>query len=204
MTRVLITGFGPFPGAPSNPTMGIVRHLLRSRQQRFAGVQRIGQYLPTHWAMLDAFRAVVMLEKPDAILMFGLAGRRRKITPESRAVNRAGVLRTDAAGCKPRASHLNHGGPRFRRSTVDPVLMTARMHAAGLPAKVSNDAGDYLCNALLWTALETGVPSIFVHVPRPKRMLRRRGSQKLARPTPGDLKRAGEVALAAVLAGLHR
>jgi pyrrolidone-carboxylate peptidase len=74
------------------------------------------------------------------------------------------------------------------------------MRAAGLSAKISRDAGDYLCNALLWTALESGVPAVFVHVPRPRRMMRRKGSQKLARPTPGDLKRAGEVALGAVLA----
>ncbi len=204
MMRILITGFGPFPGAPSNPTMGIVRHLLRCRHQRFAGVERIGQYLPTHWSMLDRFRATVLRDRPDAILMFGLAGRRRKITPESRAMNHAGVLRTDAEGCKPSQRQLTYGGPGFRTSTVNPVLMTARMRAEGLPAKVSHDAGDYLCNALLWTALETGIPAIFVHVPRPKRMMRRKGSQKLARPTQGDLQRAGEVALAAVMVGMRR
>jgi pyroglutamyl-peptidase len=154
--------------------------------------------------MLDAFRATVLRERPNAILMFGLAGRRRKVTPEGRAVNHAGVLRTDADGRRPLSRQLTHGGPEFRKSTISPVLMTARMRAARLPVKVSQDAGDYLCNALLWTALETGVPAIFVHVPRPRRMMRSKGSQKLARPTPGNLKRAGEVALTAVLAGLRR
>ncbi len=203
MTRILITGFGPFPGAPSNPTMAVVRHLLRSRHQRFAGVERLGRLLPTEWGMLPGFADTIRQCQPDAILMFGLAGRRRKITPEVRAVNHASLLRTDAAGRNPGTRQLTHGGPGFRTSTINPVLLTARMRVAGLPAKTSRDAGDYLCNALLWTALETGVPAIFVHVPRPRRMMRRKGSQKLSRPSSEDLQRAGEVALAAVLAGLR-
>jgi pyroglutamyl-peptidase len=204
MTRILVTGFGPFPGAPSNPTMAIVWHLLRSRHQRFAGVELLGRFLPTEWGMLPGFARTIRQCQPDAILMFGLAGRRRKITPEARAVNHASLLRTDANGRNPAVRQLTHDGPQFRKSTINPVLLTARMRAAGLPAKVSRDAGDYLCNALLWTALESGVPAIFVHVPRPRRMMRRKGSQKLARPTPEDLKRAGRVALATVLAELQR
>ncbi len=204
MTRILITGFGPFPGAPSNPTMAIVRHLLRSRQLRFTGVQLLGRFLPTEWGMLPGFADTIRECRPDAVLMFGLAGRRRKITPEARAVNHASLLRTDAAGRNPTARQLMHGGPGFRTSTINPALLTARMRSAGLPAKVSRDAGDYLCNALLWTALKTGVPAIFVHVPRPRRMMRHKGSQKLARPTPAELRRAGEVALSAVLAGIGR
>jgi pyroglutamyl-peptidase len=200
MTRILITGFGPFPGAPSNPTMAIVRHLVRSRYQRFAGLELLGRFLPTEWGMLPGFAQTIRQCQPDAILMFGLAGRRRKITPEARAVNHASLLRTDADGRNPKVRQLTHCGPHFRNSTINPVLLTSRMRAAGLSATVSRDAGDYLCNALLWTALESGVPAVFVHVPRPRRMMRRKGSQKLSRPTPGDLKRAGEVALAAVLA----
>jgi pyroglutamyl-peptidase len=204
MTRILITGFGPFPGAPSNPTMAIVRHLLRSRHQRFAGVEFLARFLPTEWGMLPDFAQTIRQCQPDAVLMFGLAGRRRNITPEARAVNHASLLRIDADGRAPRVRQLTHGGPQFRKSTINSVLLTARMQAAGLPAKVSRDAGDYLCNALLWTALESGIPAVFVHVPRPRRMMRRKGAQKLARPTPGDLKRAGEVALALVLADLRR
>jgi pyroglutamyl-peptidase len=203
MKRVLVTCFGPFPGAPSNPTMAMVRHLQRSRQPRLVGVELRGHILPTQWGMLQDFARSMQECRPDAVLMFGLAGRRRKITPELRAKNHASLLRTDAAGRIPEARQLTLGGPDFRKSTINPVRMTARMRAAGLPAKVSHDAGDYLCNALLWTALAAGVPAIFVHIPRPRRMLRRKGINKLARPTPGNLKRAGEVALAAVLVGLR-
>jgi Pyroglutamyl peptidase len=106
MTRILITGFGPFPGAPSNPTMAIVRHLLRARHQRFAGVELLGRFLPTEWGVLPGFAQTIRQCKPDAILMFGLAGRRRKITPEARAINHANLLRTDADGGNPKMRQL--------------------------------------------------------------------------------------------------
>jgi pyroglutamyl-peptidase len=199
MPRILITGFGPFPGAPSNPTMAIVRHLLRSRHPRFQGVDLIGHVLPTRWDMLDDFREMIRQTKPDAVLMFGLAGRRRHITPETRAVNHASMLRLDAAGKRPRQRQLGKHEVAFRPSSIDPVRMVAALVGNALPAKLSCDAGDYLCNGLLWTALETGVPSIFVHIPRPRRMLRPKGSMKRPRPAMVDIKRATEVALASVL-----
>jgi pyroglutamyl-peptidase len=199
MQRILITGFGPFPGAPSNPTMAIVRHLLRLRQPRLQGVDLIGRVLPTHWNMLEGFAETIRQTRPDAVLMFGLAGRRRHITPEMRAVNHASALRLDAAGKRPKGRQLARSDARFRHSSIDPVKMVAAMSNNKLPAKVSWDAGDYLCNALLWTALDTGVPAIFVHVPRPRRMMRPKGSIKRPRPAMADIKRAAEVALARVL-----
>jgi pyroglutamyl-peptidase len=199
MPRILITGFGPFPGAPSNPTMAVVRHLQRLRHPRFQGVERLCHVLPTRWVMLEHFGAMIRQTTPDAVLMFGLAGRRWHITPELRAVNHASLLRLDAAGQRPKKRQLEKSNAGFRRSSIDPVRMVAALRANALPAKVSYDAGDYLCNALLWTALESGVPAIFVHIPRPRRMMRPKGAMKRPRPAMLDIKRAAEVALASVI-----
>ncbi len=199
MKRILITGFGPFPGAPSNPTMMIVRHLLRSHHPRFRGTDLLGHVLPTQWDVLAGFGETIRLFQPDAVLMFGLAGRRRHITPEVRAVNHASMLRLDAAGKRPAKRQLAIGGTGFRKSTIDPARMVTAMRGKALPAKVSQDAGDYLCNALLWTALETGVPAIFVHVPRPRRTMRPMGPMKKVRPTMGAILRGAERALMEVL-----
>ncbi|MGL4634893.1 MAG: peptidase C15 [Beijerinckiaceae bacterium] len=195
MKRILITGFGPFLGAPSNPTMAIVRHLLRSRYARIEGLELVGRVLPTQWSMLPDFAETIRQQKPDAVLMFGLAGRRRSITPEARAVNHATTLRLDAAGQAPAQQQLAKHGPGFRRSSIDPVSMVAAMRRSSLPAKMSQDAGDYLCNALLWTALDTDVPAIFVHVPRPRRATLPKGRLKRPRPSMGTVKQAAEVAL---------
>jgi pyroglutamyl-peptidase len=200
MTTVLITGFGPFPGAPSNPTMRLARHLGRVRRMRFTGVRRVVRLLPTTWAMLEGLpRAVADLD-PDAVLMFGLAGRRRRITPEARALNHAGPLRVDADGRRPAAHHLTKGGPHARSGGIDAVLMAAAMRRAGLSAAVSRNAGDYLCNALFFRMAKTGRTCIFVHVPRPVPPTLPKGRLKRPRPTMRQIERAGEIALAFVLA----
>jgi pyroglutamyl-peptidase len=213
MTRILITGFGPFPGAPSNPTMRIVRHLMRLKRAGLADVIRLGRVLPTEWGMLQGFRQTLNQSQPDVVLMFGLAGRRRTVTPEARAINLAGRLRTDAAGRTPASRHLSQAGPSHRHGSIDPLRMVAEMKRAGIAADVSQNAGDYLCNALYWTALETGVPAIFVHIPRPRNLKRPRGQQKRAlsdttkpnrtRPTMATVERAARHAMLFALASVR-
>jgi pyroglutamyl-peptidase len=116
--RILISGFGPFPGAPRNPTMTIVRHLLRSQSSRFQNVELLAEELPTEWAILDHFTSVIEKKKPDAILMFGLSGRRFKISVEKRAINRALMLRSDAAGKKPKQLQLKKEPVIFRTAAL--------------------------------------------------------------------------------------
>ncbi len=198
-TTILITGFGPFPGAPTNPTMRLARHLGRVRRLRFAGTERVVRLLPTTWAMLADIPGMIEATRPDAVLMLGLAGRRRRITPEARALNHASMLRTDAAGRTPESSRLGRAAPFAVKGAIDAMRMTSALRAAGLPAAVSRDAGDYLCNALFWRMLETGRPCIFVHVPRPVRATLPNGRLKRPRPTMRQLERGAELALAQVL-----
>jgi pyroglutamyl-peptidase len=199
MRTILITGFGPFPGAPTNPTMRVARHLGAVRRMRFAGLRRVVRILPTTWAMLDSLPQYVSHIRPDAVLMFGLASRRRRITPEARALNRAGPLRRDAEGALPADRVLRPGAPAIRAGGVDAVRMTAAMRRAGLPAAVSRDAGDYLCNALFHRMSEQGRPCIFVHMPRPARPSLPKGRLKRPRPAFRQLEKAAEIALCEVL-----
>jgi pyroglutamyl-peptidase len=197
--RILITGFGPFPGAPSNPTMRIAKQLGQLRRPRHADIRLATRLLPTTWAMLDAVPGMIREIKPDAVLMFGLAGRRRKITPEMRGMNRAGVLRMDAAGKRPDGLLLAPGGPVARSGGISAIRMVAALRRAGLAAAVSRDAGDYLCNALVYRMAGLEIPCIFVHVPRPVRPTRPTGQLKRPRPTMAQLHRAAEIALDQVL-----
>jgi pyroglutamyl-peptidase len=201
---VLITGFGPFPGAPSNPTMHLARHLGRVRRLRFVGVRRVVSLLPTTWAMLDVMPKPVIDMQPIAVLMFGLAGRRRRITPEARALNHAGPFRTDAARACPPGRDLVRGGSFVRKGGIDAARMTAAMRRDGLAAAVSRNAGDYLCNALFYRMAAFGAPCIFVHVPRPVRPTLPRGRIKRPRPSMVALQRAAEIALEQVLLQVHR
>jgi pyroglutamyl-peptidase len=204
MPRILITGFGPFPGAPSNPSMRLAKHAGELRRMRFAEVTRIVRLLPTTWAMLDWVPAMIAETKPDVILMFGVAGRRRHVTPELRAVNHQSPLKPDADGRFAGSRARMKGAAATMMSRLDVRKLHAAIQAAHVPSEVSRDAGDYLCNALSWHVLASGIPAIFVHVPRPRRMLRHKGHEKRPRPTMRQLERAAEAALGFVVREARR
>src|SRR5439155_124049 len=73
---ILLTGFGPFPGAPFNPTDALVRALAHVRHPRLAGTRRIAHVFATRYDTVDReLPALIARERPAAVLMFGLAAR---------------------------------------------------------------------------------------------------------------------------------
>ena len=197
---ILITGFGPFPGAPANPTGPLAMKLAQLRRPAFAETRRIFHVFPTSYAAIDQqFSPLIARYQPDAVLMFGLAMRTRHLRIETRARNGISHVLADADRRKPTTLKLTDGGSSTMpvRAPYARLLQAAR--STGVPAELSCDAGRYLCNALFWRALEAGAercgPKVvaFVHVPRLRRHL------KLA-----DLVRAGEAILLAVLAAARR
>src|SRR5262245_8082270 len=52
-TTILITGFGPFPGAPKNPTGPLARTLARRRRSALADTRRIGHVFRTSYASIE-------------------------------------------------------------------------------------------------------------------------------------------------------
>ena len=74
--RILITGFGPFPGAPFNPTMPLVKRLTQLRRPAFADVELIGHIFQVTYATVDReLPELIAQHRPHALLMFGLAAR---------------------------------------------------------------------------------------------------------------------------------
>ena len=167
---VLVTAFGAFPGARSNPTLGILAGLSRQR----ARLARLGidlrcLALPVVYDSIEpVLRSAAAEARPDAILHLGLAGRRRRLSIETRAVNRAGPLHPDAARRRP-AQVLAPGAPPILRATWPAARLRAALAGAGHDAHLSIDAGDYVCNATLYRSLAADLaPRIgFLHVPRP-------------------------------------
>jgi pyroglutamyl-peptidase len=199
--RVLVTGFGRFPGTPSNPTERLVRALERTRRPALAGLDIVAETLPVTWAGSRQALAGYSCEvEPDAILMFGLAGSSWAIRVETRALNIANRLRADAAGRTADKAALSASGPRALRSRADARRVLAAIRATGVKARLSVDAGSYLCNATLWSALaetEPGTPVIFVHVPPPARRIPKARARR-KRPSLADLTRAATAALLAL------
>jgi pyroglutamyl-peptidase len=203
---ILITGFGPFPGAPFNPTEALVHHLARLRRPALADVRLVAHVFATSYRAVDRDLPRLMAQHaPDAILMFGLAARRRAITVETRARNAVSPIFADASGAVTRNRAPGEAPARMfpvaNRALVQPIK------AARVPAQLSRDAGRYVCNYLSWRALETVSPHMavaFVHVPQVRRISRPRAKGGGRRLTQADLLRAGEALLLAMAAAVRR
>jgi pyroglutamyl-peptidase len=202
---VLLTGFGPFPGAPFNPTGPLVQTLARGHPRATAG-RRVAHVFRTSYASVDReLPERLHAVKPDALVMFGLASRSRRLRIETRAHNACSQSTPDADGRLPPAATIVAGGPDCLPLHAPARQLAAAARAAGMPAVTSRDAGRYLCNYLCWRASEAaarpGGPRIvaFVHVPPV-------GHERTFPDTPhpsftmDDLVRAGEAIVCAALA----
>ena len=106
---ILITGFGPFPGAPFNPSEPLALELARRRHPAFAGVRRVAHVFRVTYEAVDAeLPALIAREKPAALVMFGLAARTKHVRIETRAFD--GVLCPYPDGTlRPDRSRPGHG-----------------------------------------------------------------------------------------------
>jgi pyroglutamyl-peptidase len=206
--KVLVAGFGPFPGAPKNPSTQLALAVAHSRRTAASGAKIVGVVIPTVYReVFSTLSDVLTLEKPDIVLMFGLAGRTPFVRVETRAMNVASSIHPDAAGEK-RADHsLVAGSPQILKARAPVQRLLAATRGAGVQAKLSANAGRYICNAAFFHSLDgarrTGGPKLvaFAHIPWPRgRRPRRLRMQKSQPPSIENLKRAGEEILLALIA----
>lgn len=202
--RVVIAGFGPFPGAPCNPSAALAQALACSRRPTLSALTRTAHVFATAYAAVDRDLDKLFAAKPDAVLMFGLAARRRHVCVETRARNAVSVLFPDVYGCRPKANAIAAKAPSWQRGNAPFVRLVNAMQTTGVAARLSRDAGRYLCNYAYWQALQrarTGTLLIaFVHIPLLRRAQRKAKRRALSRQ---QLTRAGEAILIA-LAAAHR
>src|SRR5262249_18006891 len=150
---ILITGFGPFPGAPFNPTEPLVKELARLRHPAFAHVRRVAHVFPVSYEAVDrGLPTLIAREQPDVLLMFGLAGRTKPVRVETRARNALTRLLPDADGTVPVAASIVPGAPATMPMRAPAWRLVLAARAAGVPTALSHDAGRYLCNYLCWRA----------------------------------------------------
>ena len=166
MKTLLLTGFGPFPGAPENPTAQIVAALADTP---LPDTHLITRALPVIWHAAEARMAdLISQTKPDAILHLGLATQRHIISVENRARNECTRLLPDADGACRSSGTIDPQGPGLRHVRVDGAKIVATLQARGLEAELSDDADDYLCNHTLYMSLGSHVPRVgFIHLPAP-------------------------------------
>lgn len=194
--RILVTGFGPFPGAPENPTGPLVRKLARTARP---GVTVKAHVFGTRYRTVDrALPRLLKSFKPDALIMFGLATRSRAIRVETLARNRISAF-PDASGFTRGPCAIDEALRRSLPVRAPAAALLRALKRTGLPARLSRNAGDYLCNYALWHATRAAAEpdgpelAVFIHV-----------LPLSARTTPDRLLAAAEAIMTAVITTVNR
>lgn len=168
---ILLTGFGPFPGAPENVSKWLVEALADAIPPSRLGCDLRGEVLPTEWAEVSR-RGPDLLDhhKPRLVLHFGLNRRASGFRIERFAHNRI-QARPDARGALPEGGCILERG-RDRLDTPVPAKKLAEhLQRNGLPAATSRSAGGYLCNFLYYLSLHWAAKQedrchvCFLHLP---------------------------------------
>lgn len=190
--RILVTGFGPFPGAPENPSERLIEQFDAGEIRLPPGVHVTTAVLPTSWVSVPSLVAELLARhQPDIALHFGFSARARGFRIERIAQNRTHA-RADVDGRLPRRSTVRHGARRHLISPLPVHRIVMHLRAQGLVTELSSDAGGYLCNKLFYLSL-TGQGhdrhlrnALFVHIPEVSAFSR-----------PNDLARGTEIIIRA-------
>ncbi|MEO8420684.1 MAG: pyroglutamyl-peptidase I [Hyphomicrobium sp.] len=168
---IVLTGFGPFPGVDSNATSDLILELTEAARTRFAGHEVIGEVLPVDWRQAPkALKRLLAGAGAVLALHFGVSDGAKGFQIELVGRNLRGA-RPDASGELPNGDTVIATGPAMLASTLPAERILTRLTRGGYPCCTSNDAGNYLCNALMYHSLaaarvqQTPFMSGFVHVP---------------------------------------
>lgn len=166
--KLLLTAFEPFGGEAVNPA----EEAMGRMPDRVGDVEIVKLAVPVTFAgCLAPVAEAIEREAPDAVLCLGQAGGRAAITPERVAINVDDARIPDNAGEQPVDRPTVPGGPAAYFATLPVKAMAEAIRAAGVAAEVSNTAGTFVCNHLMYAVLHLlaerypGVRAGFMHVP---------------------------------------
>ena len=165
--RILITGFMPFDGQKINPSWQAV-----CRMADIPGVEMIRRELPVeYFTARDQLNNLIDEFRPDCVLCTGQAGGRAKVSIERVAINLCEASIPDEAGVLLKDTPIVPGGENAYFSTYPHQKMLEALQAEEIPAAYSFTAGAYICNHVMYTALETAqqkypqMQAGFIHLP---------------------------------------
>jgi len=166
--KILVTGFDPFGQDTINPALEAVKQL----PNEILGAAIIKLEIPTKFHQsADVLNLAIQQHQPDFVVHIGQAGGRFGITPERIAINLDDARIPDNARQQPIDQAILENGPAAYFSQLPVKAMVAKMQEMGIPASVSNSAGTFVCNHIMYQTLhfcQLNYPQIrsgFIHVP---------------------------------------
>ena len=145
--NVLITGFDPFGGEPINPAWEAVKAM----KDEIAGAKITKLQIPTVVNKSIAKVHEKMMElRPDIVISIGQAGGRFGVTPERVAINVTDARIPDNEGNQPIDEPIFADGDAAYFSNLPVKAMVQEIRNAGYPSTLSNTAGTYICNHVIY------------------------------------------------------
>ena len=165
--KIIVTGFDPFGGEKINPSIECVKAL-----PEIEGVELIRLELPTVFKeSAKRLNDVIKDVKPDAVLSVGQAGGRAGITMERIAINVDDARIPDNISQQPIDEAIQLDGEAAYFSTLPIKRIVKAIREAGIPAEVSNSAGTFVCNHIMYQSLFAATKADkpfkagFMHIP---------------------------------------
>lgn len=165
---MLLTGFEGYAGRRDNPSAEIACAL----DGTVIGSQTVSAHiLPvTNHNLRENITVLIDRLKPSIVLCLGLAPGEKMIRIERVAANYSRFEIKDNAGERAQGPVVSDG-PAAYESTLPLSGLLAGVHECGIPARFSNSAGTFLCNAVMYHALDYCAAKYpqtkcgFVHLP---------------------------------------
>jgi len=165
--KIIVTGFDPFGGEKINPSIECVKAL-----PEIEGVELIRLELPTVFKeSAKRLNEVINDVKPDAVLSVGQAGGRAGITMERIAINVDDARIPDNISQQPIDEAIQLDGEAAYFTTLPIKRIVKAIREAGISAEVSNSAGTFVCNHIMYQALFAATKADkpfkagFMHIP---------------------------------------
>ena len=168
--RVILTGFEPFGGSDVNSSWETA---VRVKQLPHTGIELEVLQLPVSFKRAgEAIREILQTKRPDILVVLGPRGRGQNLDIERIAVNLMDSANPDNDGFCPQEQRIADDGDSAYFSNIPVKILRDALLSRGMPAKVSNSAGLYVCNSTYYNALDEiykyslQVKAVFVHLPK--------------------------------------
>lgn len=185
-TKVLVTGFDPFGGENINPAWEAVKLLSNEIDNKIV----ITKQIPTVFRdSIDTLLMFIEQEKPDYVLCVGQAGGRSDLTIERIGINLDDARIKDNVGNQPIDEPIYSDGENAYFVQLPIKRMMEQVRSVGIPCSISNTAGTFVCNHVLYGLLyhinksQVAKGGGFIHVPyTPQQVVTKSGEPSMSIP----------------------
>lgn len=181
--KILVTGFDPFGGEKTNPAIEAVKRI----DENIEGAEIIKLEIPTVFnKSADVVEEKIKEVNPDVILSVGQAGGRYDITVERVAINEDDARIADNEGNQPIDTKIREDGEAAYFASIPIKAIVEEIKSEGIPASVSNSAGTFVCNHIMYQDLYLAekygnIKAGFIHVPfLPEQVLDKKNTSSMS------------------------